>query len=179
MTFTEIALRMFPYWLMGLLMMFAVWNSQYKELLRVQPKSVLKWVGFLALLTIYRVAMFKIFSGNQNLHDMTSGAATIPWQATFTVFWEDACHGLPLAIMSMRLGSDKLWKRILMLAAIVLVSLSFGLGHVYQGYVAAFFLSFYVPFSYRRGQEIGFGTIMICHTLYDLSTILTIKHFLG
>jgi len=170
---------MFPYWIMGLFMIFAVWHSKYKDLLRIEFKAVLKWLGFIVLLTAYRIAVFKIFHGNEKIHDMTSGAMMIPWQATLTVFWEDACHGLPLAIMSLGLGSDKLWKKILMWAVVAMVAFAFGLGHVYQGYVAAFFLSFYVPYTFKKGQQIGFGTVMICHTLYDLATIVTIKMFVG
>lgn len=179
MSFTEIALRMYPYWIMGLFMLFAVWHSEYKNLLRVQPKAVLKWALFLVGLTAYRIVIFKYFSGNEMLQNVKSGAGIIPWQATLTVFWEDACHGLPLAIMSLKLGKDKLWKKILTWAMIVFAMFAFGLGHVYQGVIAAFFLSFYIPFTFKKGQEVGFGTVMICHTLYDLATILTIKTFLG
>lgn len=179
MTFQEMALRMFPYWIMGLFMVFAVYQSKYKDLLRVEPKAILKWVGCLALLTVYRIIIFKFFSGNDKLHDMTSGAMMIPWQATLTVFWEDACHGLPLAIIGLALGKDKLWKKVLNYALLIGVMVSFGLGHVYQGYIAAACLSFYIPFSLKKGHEVGFGTVMICHTLYDLATILTIKTFLG
>lgn len=179
MTFQEMALRMYPCWILGLFMMYAVWNSKYKKLLRVEPKKIVKWLAFLGMLTIYRIIIFKFFSGNAKLHDMTSGAMMIPWQATLTVFWEDACHGLPLAIISLMLGKDKPWKKAVRWSAIALVALSFGLGHVYQGYLAAALLSLYVPFTFKKGQEVGFGTVMICHTLYDLATIITIKTFLG
>lgn len=178
MTFQEMALRMYPYWIMGLFMLFATYFSSYRNLIRVEFKPILKWIGFLAFLTVYRIAIFKIFQGNETLNNMTSGATTIPWQATLAVFWEDACHGLPLAILSLALGKDKLWKKIVTWIAILLVMISFGLGHTYQGLWAAFFLSFYVPFTFKKGQEVGFGTVMICHTLYDLVTILTLHTFL-
>lgn len=179
MDFTEIALRMFPYWIMGIFMLFAVYHSEYKDLLRVQWKPIMKWLLFIVALTAYRIAVFKFFSGNETLHNQTQGAMMIPWQATLTVFWEDACHGLPLAILSRYLGTDKWWKKLVTLVAIIFTMFAFGLGHVYQGTVAAFFLSFYIPYTFKKGQEIGFGTVMICHTLYDLATILTIKNFLG
>lgn len=179
MTFTEMALRMYPYWIMGLFMMYATYYSSYKNLLRVEWKPVAKWIGILSILTIYRIALFKYFAGNQTLHDQTSGAMMIPWQATLTVFWEDACHGLPLAILAIKLGWDKFWKKLVIGAAIAVVMVSFGLGHTYQGYAAAAFLSLYVPFTFRKGQQVGFGTVMICHTLYDLVTILTLRYFLG
>ncbi|NJO48227.1 MAG: hypothetical protein HC840_00765 [Leptolyngbyaceae cyanobacterium RM2_2_4] len=178
MSFQEMALRMFPYWIMGLFMLYATYQSSHRDLLRVDFKATAKWILFLGGLTLYRYGVFKLFSGNETLHDMTSGAAMIPWQATLTVFWEDMCHTVPLVILSRWLGNDKMWKKVLTWGAIVLVMLSFGLGHVYQGYWAALFLSFYIPFTYKKGQEVGFGTVMICHTLYDLVTILSIQAFL-
>lgn len=179
MTFQEIAMRMFPYWMMGLFMLYAVYQSEHKDLLRVQYKSVARWVLFLGGLTLYRILVFNVFADSEQLHDMTSGAAMIPWQATLTVFWEDMCHTVPLVIFSRWLGNDKLWKKGLTWAAILFVMASFGLGHVYQGNFAALFLSFYIPFTYKKGQEVGFGTVMVCHTLYDLVTILTIQNVLG
>lgn len=179
MTFQEIAMRMFPFWMMGLFMLVAVYRSENRDLLRVDYKSVAKWILFLGAITIYRVIVFKIFEGNEKLHDMTSGAMMIPWQATLTVFWEDMCHTVPIALLARWLGTDKWWKKGVIGAVIGLVMVSFGLGHVYQGAIAAAFLSLYIPFTYKKGQEIGFGTIMVCHTLYDLVTILTIKTFLG
>lgn len=179
MTFQEIAMRMFPYWMMGLFMLYAVYQSSHRDLLRVEWKPLAKWIMFLGAITIYRVTIFKIFQDQQQLQDMTSGAMMIPWQATLTVFWEDACHTLPLVILSRWLGDDKWWKKGIMWAAIAGVMVSFGLGHVYQGWIAAAFLSFYIPFTYKKGQEVGFGTVMLAHTLYDLVTILTIKSFWG
>lgn len=164
---------------MGLFMLYTVYNSKYRNLLRIDSKVIMKWIGFMAVITVYRIIVFKIFSDNSKLHDMTSGAMMIPWQATLTVFWEDACHGLPLAILSIWLGQDKLWKKIFTWSAVALVAISFGLGHVYQGYISAFFLSFYIPYTFKKGQQVGFGTIMICHTIYDLLTITTMKTFLG
>lgn len=179
MTFAEIAIKMFPYWILGLFMIFATYNSKYRDLLRIEYKPLLKWCGFLVLVTIYRIAVFKIFEGREELKDLTSGAMTIPWQAALTVFWEDMCHGLPLAVLALYLGQDKIWKKVVVYAAIAITMFSFGLGHVYQGYMAAILLSFYIPYTYSKGQQVGFGTVMICHSLYDLVTILTLQAFLG
>jgi hypothetical protein len=179
MTFQEVALRMFPYWIMGLFMLYATWQSKHKDLLRIEWKPIAKWILFLCGITAYRWFIFRTFAGNEQLHDMTSGAMIIPWQATLTVFWEDACHGLPLAILSRWLGKDKWWKKALTWIAIAIVMVSFGLGHVYQGWIAAAALSFYIPFTFKKGQEVGFGTVMLCHTLYDLVTIVSMHAFLG
>ena len=174
MTFSEIAIRMYPSWIMGLFMLFTTYNSKYKNLLRVELKPTLKWLKILAIITIIRIVIFKIAGHNVNPNQ---GAGMIPWQIVFTVFWEDLCYGLPLAIFSSALGNETKWKRIVTTIMIIAMMLSFGLGHVYQGYFAAFALSFYIPFTFKKGQEVGFGTIMVGHVLYDLITILTIKNF--
>jgi len=179
MTFAEMALRMYPLWIFGLSMMFAAYSSKYRNLLRVEWKPVMKWCVFLSLVTVYRIVMFKVFAGSEALQSLTSGAMTIPWQATLTVFWEDMCHGLPLAVFALALGNDSAWKKFLIWAAVIMVMISFGLGHTYQGYIAAALLSLYVPYTFKKGQEVGFGTVMICHSLYDLVTVLTLQIFLG
>jgi len=179
MTFTEMALRMYPYWIMGLFMLFVTYQSKHRDLLRIQWKSVGKWILFLGGLTVYRIVLFKYFGDHEYLKEAAEGALIIPWQATLTVFWEDLCHTVPLVILSRWLGNDKLWKKALTWLAIIGVMISFGLGHVYQGVIAAFVLSFYIPFTFKKGQEVGFGTVMLCHVLYDLVTILTLKNFLG
>lgn len=178
MTFLEFAQMQYHNWILGLLIMLVVYFSDYRNLLRVEWKPIVKWIKLIGILTVYRIIVFKIFEGNATLESMTSGAKTIPWEVSFTVFWEDAVHGLPLAILAIWLGMDKWWKKAIIWTAITVVAISFGLGHMYQGLLAAFLLSFYVPFTFKKGQEFGFGTVMICHMLYDLVTILTLQNFL-
>lgn len=179
MTFTEMALRMYPYWILGLFMMYATYCSKYRNLLRIEWPKLTKFMFFLGFITIYRVIVFKVFAGHDFIRDATSGVTTIPLMATLTVFWEDCAHALPLAIFSLFLGMDSLWKKILTYLVITMVAVSFGLGHVYQGYFAAFLLSFYIPYTFKKGQEVGFGTVMIAHVLYDFITLLTVKNLLG
>lgn len=179
MEFTELALRMYPYWIMGIFMLCVTYFSKYRYLIRIDWNSVAKWGIALFVVTLMRFIVLYLFRDTIKLSEIASGATTIPWQASLTVFWEDACHTLPLAILSIILGQDKLWKRILIRIAIVAVMISFGLGHVYQGYTAAILLSFYIPFTLKKGMQLGFGTMMIAHTMYDLVTMLTLHAFLG
>ena len=179
MSFTEMAMRMYPYWIMGLFMFFAVFTSKYRYLLRVEYKPVLKWLAFLIGLTAYRIIIFKYFTDLDKLHGQTGGALDIPLGATATVFWEDLCHTVPVAVLAAYLGQDKLWKKAIIFICLAVMMISFGLGHTYQGYITAFILSFYIPYTFRKGREIGFGSIGICHMCYDFVTILTLKHYLG
>jgi hypothetical protein len=88
------------------------------------------------------------------------------------VFLEDALFVIPIYLLRKFLSPNKfLW-----ISYIVIVSLIFGSGHLYQGTLAAMILCLYPFFlSYRYGIKFGFGTVMICHVLYDHIIVYTHK----
>lgn len=173
------ALQMYPYWLMGAFVLWATIKGGNKEVVRVEKPAVISWIKFLGMLTLYRVVIFKLFGGNSHIHETAKVITQIPWPLTLTVFWEDACHGLPLLLLRNFIGTDKWWKWMIHVPLTMLVMLEFGMGHVYQGIPAAMMLSLYIPYSIRLGRKYGFGTVMVGHTLYDLSTVLSLKFLLG
>lgn len=179
MEFKSIALTMYPYWLMGIFVIMAVFLSGHKDTIRVDKKGLLSWARILGMVTIYRIVIFKLFSHNHVLQDMVKHVTAIPWPLTLFVFWEDACHGLPLLLIQRFLGTDKWWKKAIHGVLMGTVMLEFGLGHVYQGFIAAGLLSLYIPYSIKIAKKYGFGTIMIGHTMYDLVTILSLKFLAG
>lgn len=176
MDMKTIVLNMLPFWILGWTMIYLTYKSDDRDLLKVSPKAVLKWMGYLAILTVYRVVAWKYMSAFMG--DKVNVVASIPWQATLSVFWEDAAHTLPVALLGRWMGEGKLAKAAYY-AAMALMTVSFGLGHVYQGIPAACMLSMYIPVTINLAKKHGFGTIMIGHVLYDLTTIVTIKHMLG
>jgi hypothetical protein len=169
---------MYPFWILGVLVILSVLKSGKKFLLRVKVKPVLKWCAFLIGLTVVRVALLKL-AGYAGIHGPPQGLMMIPWAASLTVFWEDVCHGLPLVILQKLIGRKRWWAKALNSIALSIVMLSFGLGHLYQGPLVALLLCFYIPYSMKLGKQYGFGTVMVCHTLYDLVTFLFVKFFLG
>ena len=171
--------NMYPYWLLGIFVIFATIFAGYKNVVRVEKDAMIKWLRFLLIITFYRVILFKAFPNNPMLKDAIKNVTSIPWQITPSVFWEDACHGMPLFFVQMWLGTDKLWKQVVHGLLLAMVMVEFGLGHVYQGIPAAIALSFYIPYSIKLGKKFGFGTVMIGHILFDLTTILTLKLFAG
>jgi uncharacterized integral membrane protein len=177
-TFSEIASSLYPRWILGTLIIIATYFSSYKDLLKIDKSAIVKWSKLISMITIYRIIILIFFNNNESVQNITSGAAQIPWPAALTVFWEDAVHGMLLAIFARVVGDTGPYKKALVYFVIFLVSLSFGIGHIYQGAWAAIFLSLYVPFTFKKGQQIGFGTIMICHIVYDLATMLTIQYCL-
>lgn len=177
MDIKSVALQMYPYWILGAVVLAATVKAGFKDLIRVEKKAVLNWVRFLFFITMYRIILFRLFPGSWQ--ESAKNIAIIPWPLTLTVFWEDACHGLPLLILQKLIGTDKWWKWLIHGPLTALVMVEFGLGHVYQGIIPAMLLSLYIPYSIRLAKKFGFGTVMIGHTLFDLVTILTVKFLMG
>lgn len=169
---------MYPYWLIGAFSVAATVAAGYKHLVRVEKRAVFAFVKFMAMITVYRAIFFQLFGNFKYVKDAVANISIIPWEATLTVFWEDACHGLPLLLLRQLIGTKK-WALPIHLLATLAVMVEFGMGHVYQGIFAATLLSFYIPYSIRLGKKFGFGTVIVCHTLYDLITIVSIKLLTG
>lgn len=164
---------MYPYWILGILVIYAVWFSSNRYFLRITKKPIIKWIRFLAIVTLIRIILFKFLLGAH----LESPGVVIPLPIAFTVFWEDACHGLPLALFKKMIGNNK-WLKPLYWVLMAIVMVEFGFGHLYQGVVPAMFLTLYVPYSVKMGEKHGFGTVMIGHILYDLATMLFVKYML-
>ena len=176
MEFKTIAELLYPYWLLGIAIIFAVICAGQKNLLRIEKKPVKKWISFLAFITVFRFLLSKLLDfhgiGSPNNFNF------LPWYVSLTVFWEDVAHGLPLVILKKLIGT-KWWTNFIHLPLLAVVMIEFGLGHAYQGLFAMALLSFYVPYSMRVGTKYGFGTVILCHVLYDAATLLFVQYILG
>jgi len=177
MSFTDFASKMFPFWGLGALMGWAIWKSDYKDLLRFDWKAFSKFFLFMAVVSTYRYYMlrFKIAHG-ADLH--LDAVKSLPIEAVFFVFWENLYHSVPLVLLRRMIGTNK-WVMPIHALAMAMVMISFGIGHAYQGIFAATFISFAVPFDVHWGQKVGFGTTILCHILYDFLTIMTIRLAMG
>lgn len=166
------ALRMWPMWMLGILMMVITIVSGHKDLLRVD-KAGLKWFGkILVSVTIARLILFSLLW--QFIAHRFAPIAWLPWETTLMVFWEDAAVTLPLLLLMRFIGtSKKTWP--IHGFFILLMMTAFGSGHLYQGIGSAVFISAYVPVTLWVARKKGLGTVMICHILYDLCTILLIQ----
>lgn len=178
MTMSELALRMIPFWFFGLFMVYSTIYSGNKDLLRFESKPFAKWLVFIFFLSLYRMCIFHFFSDHELIRAQTQAVTQIPWQAAFTVFWEDMSFVVPLVLLS-RMLPKKRWAEAVKVIALIFMMVSFGSGHIYQGWFSALLLSFYVPVSLGRGQKVGFGTIILCHMAYYLSTMLAIRWAIG
>ena len=178
MDFSTVASQLWPCWMLGIFMIYCTWKSQHKDLLRVEVKPLLKFMRILAIIAVCRFFMFKFFLPAASLESAKAMAHMIPLPALLGTFWEDAAHSMPLVIAGLMFGTKK-WYGVLSKIALVVVSLSFGSGHIYQGLLPAIAICFYIPVAMKLGKQYGFGTVMISHILYDLSTIISIRMMLG
>jgi hypothetical protein len=178
MDMITVILQMWPCWLLGLAMIYFTWQSEYRSILKVDFKAILKFSKTLLVIAVLRFFALKFLWPQAMVDAARATAHFIPWQAVLGTFWEDACHSMPLVLAGLMWGTHK-WYPWLSRLALVVVALSFGSGHIYQGIWPAMAISFYIPVAMRLGKQYGFGTVMICHILYDLSTLLSIRWILG
>jgi len=178
MSAKQIALHTYPYWLLGLMMLFLTARSSYAKILKIDYCAILKWCGLLLCMTVFRVLLFKLAPQQEIKKFDLSGMLSIPPWMALTTFWEDSVFGLPLVLLSMMLP-DRWYKKPILKVSLGTTMLSFMIGHLYQGILAAILLSFYIPFSVSRIKQYGLTTVIFCHSLYDLVTILTFRWLLG
>lgn len=170
----DFIMRMLPYWFLGLFMIYGTIKSGNKDLLKFDGKAFRKWAAFIFFLTIYRILIFHFCKDYDLIKSQTSAIADVPWQASLMVFWEDMSFVVPLVLMS-RMMEGHRFSKFINYAALAFMMASFMSGHIYQGLPAAAAISLYIPVSLSRGQKIGFTTVILCHMLYDFSTIMAIK----
>jgi len=166
-------LMMSLYFYIGLFFL-ALYMYFDEKTVRVEWVSIAKFIGFISLVTCFRIAMFSFLmenGGSETLNQhIDNNFIKIPVWRLILVFWEDAFFVLPL-VFCRKYIHPKLW-----ILLFIFSSFSFGLGHIYQGISAVFVTALY-PYlvSYRYGMKYGFGTIMICHILYDFITYYIAK----
>jgi hypothetical protein len=175
--FISFALNMVPFWTYGVLMFVAVYFSSYRDLLAVKFKVVLKWAIFVLAISIVRYFLIHCFSSPEEITALASSLTWLPTWSTFFVPWEDLSHAIPLAIMG-RSFPDNYFFRTVRYFFLIVLMVDFGAGHLYQGVFAACMLAFYIPITLYFGKKHGFGTIMLCHVIYDLATVGLIKYLI-
>lgn len=158
-------------------MFWAIWKSDYKDLLRFDKKCFAKF--FLYMLTISLIRYFMIkWIVSMGMGANFQAVKTLPIGAVFFVGWENLCFSVPLVLLRRMIGTNK-WTWPIHALAMSMIMLSFFSGHTYQGVFAAAIISFAVPMDMHWGQKVGFGTTMSCHVLYDFMTLMVVRLVVG
>lgn len=152
----------------GLIIILSIFKP---KLMDVKLDKIAKFLAFMAIITVFRVSL------NSYLFELDpiNNFPAPPWQLMGMskwrfgmVFWEDAIFAIPMVFLF------KYMKKWITIPLVIGLSLLFASGHMYQGWWAVGITAFYPYFvSYRFGIKVGFGTVMVCHILYDFITVYT------
>jgi hypothetical protein len=154
--------------------LFFFFLTLYKDssILRVKFSFIQNFITIMVLLTVFRLWLISVKFNIFDIPPIISGVLQgIDVQFPF-VFWEDACFVLPIFLFRRYISDKKkFWIPLMILSSIL-----FANGHLYQGIYVAALTGIYPYFiSYRYGSKYGFGSIMVAHILYDFITFYTIK----
>ena len=141
-----------------------------KQIIRIQWNSVSSFLAFMSILTVARLCLFDFSVRNGGV--MPSMPPEIMQSGMWSfglVFWEDLFYAVPLYYAHRWLTPWAAW------IFTIIMSVHFGMGHLYQGEFVMYLTMIYPYFiSKRFGEKYGFGTVMLCHILYDVFTYYTV-----
>lgn len=165
----EMLREMMPYFpFIAIIAMIAIRFTKEKEIMRISWDKLAQFTTALCVLAMARLLGYQFLLDTGNLEALPR----LPWQiesqkwALGLVFWEDMFFAVPLYYIWKYMKTQ--W---LQITLTVIISALFGLGHAYQGWNMVF-ISALLPYfvSYRYGKKYGFGTCMLGHIMYDVST---------
>jgi membrane protease YdiL (CAAX protease family) len=149
-------------------------SMEFPGICRIQKKSVLNFLKFMAFITAYRLIMSHLIGFPEIDKNPDSPMNTLPILTTLGVYWEDAFFTLP-ALIAERMGLHKFF----VFALLAVSAFTFATGHLAYSPLWAAITLFYIPFvSYKYGKKNGLGTVMLCHVLYDLITLVTVRYLM-
>lgn len=133
-----------------------------RETIRIEWPAVASFLAFMTLITFLRLSIFEY-------SHVPPAIANIPKFLFSLVWWEDGYFVLPIYIVL------RYFKPLPAFFVVAAISLQFGFGHMYQGWIAVALTSLYPYFiAHNYGIKYGFGTVMVCHVLYDYITYYTV-----
>ena len=135
----------------GVAILLFFWFIDAKSI-RIEWKNVGGFLGFMATLTCYRLSMFDMdFSSGAGLPSVPIELLEQPLWTFMLVFWEDVIFSMPIYVIIKR-G----WPKWITAIIVILLSISFGMGHAYQGLYGImitslypFFISYFFNFTRR------------------------------
>ena len=159
---------------------FIVYKRWKKDpIIRIDWMALAQFVGFMAIITMIRFCLADIFMMFFP-EDVTTYVDAIKERISvgtvLFVFWEDIWFAMPIAWIMKNIHGKSKWASKIAITMVILISVVFGMAHLYQGWFA--FIACLYPFFISRhyGEKYGFGTVMLAHMFYDFITLMTIKN---
>jgi hypothetical protein len=160
---------------MAVVGMIALQFTKEKHTMDVKWDKIAQFIAFLFVLSIFRISAFSFLVDMglmKQLPTVPPEIAGSRWTLCL-VFWEDMFFGLPLYFIHKYMHGPV--SKHLKWPLTILISMLFASGHAYQGLYGVLVTSIYPFFiSKRYGEKHGFGTVMLCHILYDNFTFYSI-----
>jgi hypothetical protein len=151
----------------------ALASLEFRGVCRIKKKSVVRFIKVMLVVTVVRVVLAHL-TGQGHDPNPNSPMNTIKMVSLLGVFWEDTFFTLPILI-ARKMGASKL----LLFIMLAISSATFASGHLAYSPLWAAITLFYIPFvSYKYGKLNGLGTVMVCHILYDIITIATVRYLI-
>ena len=153
---------------------FIIGMIWFKHDLRIQWNSVASFFAFVIFVCLIRMGIVSFLSNGT----YTPETSNIQFWQYIMVFWEDLFFSFSLFLVAKLLHKIgwNFYSKSMFYSLTIALSVIFASGHIYEGYVAASLILFYPYFvSYRCGLKYGWGTIMVCHIMYDCITVLCDK----
>lgn len=146
-------------------------STIFKGICRVEFPPIFKFFKLMLIITAIRIGLqFTSITAPANGRDVMDEITLL---SLLQVFWEDVFFTLP-ALMLDRLGRSGFEIGL----CLAISAVAFASCHLAYGALWAGITLLYVPFlSYKYGRLYGLGTIMICHILYDVMTLLSVRLF--
>lgn len=159
--------------IIAIVAMIAIRFTKDRDIIRISWDKLAQFTAFLVILAMFRLLQYQFLLDMGIMKVLPTLPPMIDMQkwTLGLVFWEDMFFGVPLFYIWKYM--NRTWLKVLLT---VMISLVFGYGHAYQGMsgvVWASFLPYFV--SYGFGKKYGYGTCMLGHVMYDVSTVYLIK----
>lgn len=139
------------------------------EAVRFTPRAYLKFLAFMFFATIIRFVIFATLNDPKDMY-VPFFTTLLPPFDLYMVWWEDVIFVLPSLVLF-----RKNLSRWFLIPLIMLSSLIFASGHLYQGSTWAIITLFYIPLMLHFAKKYGLATTAACHVTYDVVTYLTIS----
>jgi hypothetical protein len=152
--------------IIGLILFIYAWRK-HQDQIKADWLAVAKFCGFMMFVTALRWGIWDLT--NQSYQPVPVSF----WHFLF-VFTEDMTYAFPIYLAKDILKVRKwIW-----VSLATILSIEFASGHLYQGVFWAAITSIYPFFiSYRYAKKTSFGTVMICHLLFDFITLSSVILF--
>ena len=134
------------------------------ELVALSFPAYFSFLKVMAMISFIRIFTFMVYKGEPSV-----SIDLFNFPSLFLVFWEDMFFVFPSLLLYSLTKNKYLTAPVMLVSSVIFAS-----GHIYQSVPWALILLGYVPLMFYFGRKYGLGTVMASHVTYDVVTYLTL-----